>query len=150
MSFVRSRRNPQCAVQGQSVMGRKRRANASSCRANCLESILRGRGWDPSVHRPLMEDQHWKLQEATTEHTGSSRSPPPPTLTGLLEHHQVFNSYSAWRNGSEGCISTCCPLSRSVITWKSLHVGNGRRALEEMLNSVRPHQSHSSLHYRSL
>jgi len=44
------------------------------------------------------------------------------TLSGLLDHHQVFNSHSAGRNGSEECVSTHClaSLSGSVITQNSL------------------------------
>lgn len=42
------------------------------------------------------------------------------------------------------------PTIKECNYTKILHVGNGRRAVEEMLNSVRPRQSHTNMHYRSL
>lgn len=113
-------------------------ANASLCRPDCLESILGGRGWDPSSHKPLMKGHLLKIQETTK----STQVAAGGSLThiGLLRLHQVFNSLSAPRNGSEEGTSTGCPLSRSIITLKSVPVGNGRRCAKEMSNSTHPYK----------
>lgn len=48
----------------------------------------------PSDKRPPLN--------TVTEHTGCSKS--PLTLSDLLRHHQVLNSYLVLRNGSGGAI----------------------------------------------
>lgn len=102
----------------------------------------------PGPGRPQTSDGR-QVQKTTRSHNRGHRlQRESPWLCCLFEHHQVLNWHSARKNRREECVSTCCPgpLSRSVITVTFLHVGNGRRSVEEMLNSMCPHQTCASVH----
>ena len=87
-------------------------------------------------HGPLMVGQHWRLQEATTEHTGCCRR--APWLSWLTGTSPLTSSSKEWK---WGVYTHTLPTIKECNYTKILHVGNGRRAVEEMLNSVRPRAS---------
>ena len=87
-------------------------------------------------HGPLMVGQHWRLQEATTEHTGCCRR--APWLSWLTGTSPLTSSSKEWK---WGVYTHTLPTIKECNYTKILHVGNGRRVVEEMLNSVRPRAS---------
>lgn len=132
MSFVLSLKQeepPVSCTRTVSRGGRKCRVNASVCRANCLESILRGRGPQISDGRPALKT----TRSHSRAHKLQQEPPPPLTFSckeweGRLYIHMLpcplikegnYSQIFACRKWEEGCGGNFKLPSPTTEVWRS-------------------------------
>lgn len=96
-------------------------------------------GTEAEAKQPQSSDGRPPLKKKPQQNTFCSRSP-SLTLGCLPRHHKAFNSHSTVRNGGGLYLP-----SSSIITQKTLHVGNGRSSGKEMSDSMHPYETQTNV-----